>query len=134
MEVNIYNRAKLKHAIWISIALFFVIFYSCPVKKYIQLQLGQLPEASPISTVITQSVSSVNKICIINRGISLQKIIPPFVKHTNLDPVVLFLLSSLLAFLGLLYLDDLFSIKKKLQQAHRYGLVPLYLQIHKLQV
>jgi hypothetical protein len=135
MENTFYNKARLKHSVWIAIALFFVLFYSCPVKKYIQIRMGQVPETTT-SSVFVQSVSSVNKICNINRHALSQRVILANIQHnTDFDLDILFLLSSLLSFLGLLYLRDDLLKRRRQQQALAFGPpIPLYLQIRKLQV
>lgn len=133
MESTFYNKARLKHSVWIGIALFFVLFYSCPVKKYIQVQLRQIPPTN--LRVVVQNTSNVNKICNINRHALSQKVILANIQHNsdfNLD--ILLLLSALLSFLGLLYLKEDQLKNKRQQPAPPDGLVPLYLRIHKLQV
>ena len=39
MNYNSYKKSILTRYIWLGIAVFFVVFCSCPVKKYISLQL-----------------------------------------------------------------------------------------------
>lgn len=134
METTFYYKTRLKHSVWIGIALFFVVFYSCPVKKYIQIQLRQIPPTNVPST-IAQNTSNVNKICNINRHALSQKVILANIQHnSDFDLDILLLLSSLLSFLGLLYLREDQLKNKRQQQGPPNGLIPLYLQIHKLQV
>lgn len=106
MDSSFSNRAHLNQRIWLVIAIFFVLFYSCPVKKYIAICLGEGPATENTSFVGASYFGKELKICQIARNrVTTAVVTVVYQMPDDLPlPFIAGLFSTLLSFLGLLRL------------------------------
>ncbi len=138
MRYDVYKRSGLSRHLWLGLAIFFVVF-SCPVKKYIRLQLYKhtpLTESTSGPQIATKDVKDCS---IADKHNQLQVMPPPVVQRfaggngdTHFASFYLPLFISLASLLLFKRKDEEYLVGD--QSPGATGTVPLYLQYRHLQV
>jgi|GEM_PF-1412636 len=137
MYQKTHKRSAFVGATWLGLAVFFMVFCSCPVKRYIRMQLFK--QHAPIENTSGASISTnIAKDCTVaerqDQG-AITTLIASFPGPTPQRDVVTAFIPALLAFAGLYFFrkkDDLFVIHH-LHQGIPVP-IPLYLRLRHLQV
>jgi hypothetical protein len=116
-------------------AVFFIVFCSCPVKKYIRMQLYKQMPFVETTTGDKLSTSDVKDCTIADRNDQSQTVILSFLHHlpTPVDPVTFFIPAVLSLLVLFLYRQD----KRAYIIPRRTGIpvpIPIYLRMRHLQV
>jgi len=130
---NRYKKTKLMRQIWLALAIFFFIFGSSPVKKFIRSYLnGQHP---PVESAATDRLSQQYvKDCSLIERHTVSPINSVTAIHDIADNDVLFVLSACICIAGTLGLltNNIPLRKNSNAPPLALGLIPVYLQYRRL--
>ena len=141
MTNDIYKRSRLTRYSWLGLAIFFIIFCSCPIKRFFKLQLYKHSDPIESSSNNAAFAKELKDCNLINKHglvqvVRFANITRPKPEPTIKDvPPFVFFVSTLVS-------DDIFDIFKNKRNKTRDlsasypidGALPIYLALHRLQV
>lgn len=137
MENNHYRKSPLTRSAWIGLAIFFLIF-SCPVKKYIRLQLyKQHPLTETSSAPQQYTIKEIKDCSIADKHEQSQIISLSFLQRISDHPdLIPFYISAFLSFALLYFIkkDEEDTLVASDTSPDSPGSLPLYLRLRHLQV
>jgi hypothetical protein len=135
MHYDSYKKSKFAGSIWLGMAVFFVVFCSCPVKKYIRLQLYKqtpLTESTSGDRFITHDIKDCSYA---ERDDQATTAVPVIHKATGPQDIGAYLqLESLSVSLNWYSAKDERSVNIRRGMPVSFAHLPLYLLIRHLQV
>ena len=132
-----HKRSGITNTLWLSMAVFFVVFCSTPVKRYIRLHLYNQKFTIENTRCDYFSTHDIKDCTIADRPEQVQKITVPFVQHCTNGPDEI----------SFLFYENLSSVYSTFFSPEHYGTeifppgqssapssIPRYLRIRHLQV
>ena len=141
MTNDIYKRSRLTRYSWLGLAIFFIIFCSCPIKRFFKLQLYKHSDPIESSSNNAAFAKELKDCNLINKH-GLVKVVR-FTNNTKPKPEpTIKEIPPFVFFVSTLVTDDLFDIlKNKRSKVLRLytsypiaGTLPVYIALHRLQV
>ena len=136
MYKNRYKQSAVSKSFWLGMAVFFIVFSSCPVRKYIRLQLYKhVPLTETSSTSDHFKIKDIKDCCIAEKNEQTPTVVFHFLKGSvdhGLNPFCFNTASSLTG------LDFFKRNERSLvlfkPPSRTPSSIPLYLQVRRLQV
>jgi len=138
MSYNKHKRSLLIRHLWLGLAMFFIVFCNCPVKRFFKLQLYRdvVPvESTSGSGLFSKELKDCNMID--KKGLVTTTICPNFIVPDPQPPSL-----PVAVFMSFIIATELFYFFRRRSKTTYFsfpayalsGRLPLYLQCHRLQV
>lgn len=141
MTNDIYKRSRFTRYSWLGLAIFFIIFCSCPIKRFFKLQLYRHSDPIESSSNNAAFAKELKDCNLINKHGLVKVVRFANVTKPRPEPAIKDI-PPFVFFASALVSDDLFDIfKNKRSKVSRFctsypiaGTLPVYLALRRLQV